>query len=191
MKPRALFPHPTRCRKNQRGKCFLFHIKYSSRILALLLVLMYSIDLRFHVPVRVGTRVTNPHVKEYRTLALPEPTGINVQPRIRRSIGSSTQLCTTPKIIGAKRLEKSDLCFHQLTPGLSKPLGYPFKLKLRISIFGKSQRSSKSLISGQQKTLNFLNYHRDKRTSSKYVLSCSFCGLEHLILAPLNNYALR
>ena len=85
----------------------------STRILALLLVLMYSIDLRFHVPVRVGTRVTNPHVKECRTLALPEPTGINVYlPRIRRSIGSSTQLCTTPKIIGAKRLEKSDLCFH-------------------------------------------------------------------------------
>ena len=64
VKPRALFPHPTRCRKNQRGKCSPFPIKYSSRTLALFLVLMYPIDLLgFHVPVRVGIRVTNPHIK--------------------------------------------------------------------------------------------------------------------------------
>ena len=63
MKPMALFPHPTRCRKNQWGECSPFHIKYSSRILALFFVLMYPIDhLGFHVPVRVGIRVTNPQI---------------------------------------------------------------------------------------------------------------------------------
>ena len=61
---RQYFPHPTRCRKNQWGDCSPFHIKYSSRILALFLVLMYPIDqLGFHFPVPVGIRVTNLHIK--------------------------------------------------------------------------------------------------------------------------------
>ena len=64
MKPKAIFPHPTRCRKNQWGECSPFHINYSSRILALFLVLMYPIDhLGFHIPVPVGIRVTNLHIK--------------------------------------------------------------------------------------------------------------------------------
>ena len=62
--PGHYFPTQTRCRKNQRGKCSPFPIKYSSRTLGLFLVLMYPIDLLgFHVPVRVGIRVTNPHIK--------------------------------------------------------------------------------------------------------------------------------
>ena len=61
---KAFFPHPTRCRKNQWGECSPFHIKYSSRTLALFLVLMYPIDqMGFHVPVRVGIRVTDLHIK--------------------------------------------------------------------------------------------------------------------------------
>ena len=61
MNLRQYFPHPTRCRKNQWGECSPFHIKYSSRILALFFVLMYPIDhLGFHVPVRVGIRGDKP-----------------------------------------------------------------------------------------------------------------------------------
>ena len=44
VKPKTLFPHPTRCRKNQRGECSSFHIKYSSRILALFLVPMFRYE---------------------------------------------------------------------------------------------------------------------------------------------------
>ena len=50
--------------KNQWGERSSFHIKYSSRIPVLFLVLMYPIDLLgVHVPVRDGIRVTNPHIK--------------------------------------------------------------------------------------------------------------------------------
>ena len=60
IKPKALFLHPTRCRKNQWGECSPFHIKYSSRILALFRVLMYPIDLLgFHVPIGWQTLTSN------------------------------------------------------------------------------------------------------------------------------------
>ena len=44
IKPMALFPHPIRCRKNQRGECSPFHVKYSSIILALFLVPMFRYE---------------------------------------------------------------------------------------------------------------------------------------------------
>ena len=44
VKAKTLFPHPTRCRKNQRGECFPFHIKYSSIILTLFLVPMFRYE---------------------------------------------------------------------------------------------------------------------------------------------------
>ena len=89
----AFLPHPSSSCKYKQREWAMLNIQHSPRVQPLLVVFMDVIDLLwFLVPVRLGIRVTNPHIKECWTLGIPEATRPNLQSCILCSIGPSTEL---------------------------------------------------------------------------------------------------
>ena len=75
----AFLPHPSSSCKYKRRLGAMLNIQYSPRVQSLLVVFMDAIDLLWLlVPVRLGIRVANPHIKECRALGIPEATRPNV-----------------------------------------------------------------------------------------------------------------
>ena len=89
----AFLSHPSSSCKYKRRERTMFNILHSPRVQPLLVVFMDAIDLLWLlVPVRLGIRVANPHIKECRALGIPEATRPNDQSCVLCSIGPSTEL---------------------------------------------------------------------------------------------------
>ena len=89
----GFFPHPSSSFKYKRCERAMLNIQHSPRVQPLLVVFMDAIDLLWLlIPVRLGVRVANPHIKEYRALGIPEATSPNVQSCVLCSIGPCTEL---------------------------------------------------------------------------------------------------
>ena len=89
----AFLPHPSTSCKHKRRERAMLKIQHSPRVQPLLVVFMDVIDfLWLLVPVRLGIRVANPHIKEWRALGTLESTRPNVQSCVLCSIGPSTEL---------------------------------------------------------------------------------------------------
>ena len=89
----AFLPHPSSSCKYKRRERTMLNIQHSPRVQPLLVVFVIAIDLLwFLVPVRLGIRVANPHIKECRALGIPEAKRPNVQSCVLCSIGPSTEL---------------------------------------------------------------------------------------------------
>ena len=85
--------HPSSSCKYKRRERAMLNTQHSPRVQLLLVVFMDAIDLLWLlVPVRLGIRVANPHIKECRALGIPEATRPNVQSCFLCSIGPSTEL---------------------------------------------------------------------------------------------------
>ena len=73
----AVLLHPSKYKRRERA---MLNIQHCPRVQPLLVVFMDAIDLLwFLVPVRLGIRFANPHIKECRALEIPEATRRNVQ----------------------------------------------------------------------------------------------------------------
>ena len=76
----AFLPHPSSSCKYKPRERTMLNIQHSPRVQPLLVVFMNATDLLWLlVPVRLGIRVANPHIKECRALGIPEATRPNVQ----------------------------------------------------------------------------------------------------------------
>ena len=84
----AFLPHPSSSCKHKWRKRTMFNIQHSPRVQPLFVVFMDAIDLLWLlVPVGLGIKVANPHIKECRALGIPEATRPNVQSCVLCSIG--------------------------------------------------------------------------------------------------------